>query len=115
MTRPTKQTQANRRLLQTILGAIGDTSALEGIDTYELLLSASKLIGRPGDKEIGLLNDILDEVSQRTDLKEVPPALLLSLSVAVINKVGEATGEVSKDEAIAARKKVVDVGRVKRC
>ena len=109
MTRPTKQTQAARKLLDTLLGAISDSSSLTTISTYELLLAASKLIGKPGDRETGFLQDILAEVSNRTDLHDIPPDLLLSLSIAVINKTGEKQDGLTKEEILVNRKVV------KRC
>jgi hypothetical protein len=114
MTRPTKQTQAARLLLSTLIEAIEDTSALENIETYDLLLNASKLIGKPGDKEVGLLNNILTEVKLREDIKEVPADLLLNLTVSIINKTGEKQEGVTKEE-ILKNKANLSNAKIKRC
>jgi hypothetical protein len=102
MAQITKVTRNARKLQALLLGAITSTKGLSNIPTLELLDSASKLTGKAGDKEQGLLASILAELDGRTDLLEADPTVLLKLAVIVINKAGEDDGQISKDIILKA-------------
>lgn len=85
-----------------LLGSITSIKGLSFIPTLDLLDSASKLVGKAGDKEQGLLTSILAELDNRSDLLEADPSTLLKLAVVVINKAGEDDGKISKDLILKA-------------
>lgn len=102
MAQITKATRNARKLQALLLAGITSTKGLSYISTIELLDSASKLVGKAGDKEQGLLASILSELESRTDLLEADPTVLLKLAVIVINKAGEDDGQISKDIILKA-------------
>jgi hypothetical protein len=102
MAQITKTTRNARKLQALLLGSITSIKGLSFIPTLELLDSASKLVGKAGDKEQGLLASILSELEGRTDLLEADPTVLLKLAVIVINKAGEDDGQISKDLILKA-------------
>lgn len=112
MAQITKVTRNARKLQSLLLGSITSTKGLSSIPTLELLDSASKLVGKAGDKEQGLLTSILVELDTRMDLLEADPIVLLKLAVTVINKAGEDDGQISKDIILKATSTAKGIKRV---
>lgn len=112
MAQITKVTRNARKLQALLLNGITSTKGLHYITTLELLDSASKLVGKAGDREQGLLASILAELDTRTDLLKEDPTVLLKLAVTVINKSGEDDGHISKDIILKATSSIKGLKRV---
>jgi hypothetical protein len=107
-----KQSTTAKSFLNILLSTVDNNNGLEQVETIDLIESATKLVGKAGDTEQGLLGSIVAELGKRNNLDELSMGQLLSFAVVTINKIGQPNeNDVNKTDIIS-NKKLENIKRV---
>jgi hypothetical protein len=110
-TKQLKQSTTAKSFLNILLSTVNSNNGLEQIETIDLIESATKLVGKAGDTEQGLLDSIVTELGKRNNLDELSMGQLLSFAVVTINKIGQPNeNDINKTDIINSKK----LGNIKR-